>query len=86
MAITDSATEDVKVTKEASPAVFKFPVQMMVQYISTNVLPEAGAQQKETVLLKLKDYYDQGYELFETHYIGQNEFGIGIVYILKLRG
>ena len=60
------------------------PVKIVVRYISKTSIPEEGSWTLDEVEGYLWSFYDQGYKLKETHYIGENPAGVGIVFVLAL--
>lgn len=63
------------------------PVKIVVRYISKSGRfdPNSGAWTVEAVEGYLSTFYEQGYELFQTHYLGENPEGLGMVFVLKLK-
>ena len=79
MAVTDKVEKEEKAEKE-----FKFPVEHFQAYIAKGAVPEGGALSKDQVNYLLFEYYENGYKLLDTHFVGQNEFGLGVLYVLVL--
>mgnify|MGYP001057476391 CR=1 FL=1 len=56
-------------------------VHHVLRYISRG-MPLEGAYSSEEVNMYLSEWMAKGYELFSTHYVGENPEGYGFMYIL----
>ena len=60
-------------------------VKQIVRYLSTSGQYDEGAEPVWAVDQYLDAWYQQGYVLKDTHYMGQNPEGIGVLYVLVLK-
>lgn len=61
-------------------------VKQLVRWLSKGTPdPQAGHYSVEEVDSHLSGWFLQGYELFNTHYLGENVDGFGVLYVLKYK-
>lgn len=59
-------------------------VKQLIRWISkTNVSrADAGFDSVQSIDAELTAYYELGYRLFASHYLGENPEGYGVLYVL----
>lgn len=58
-------------------------VKQMVRWLSKTAIPQAdGIKVVQDVDDELSTYLRKGYELFATHYLGENPEAFGVMYVL----
>lgn len=69
-----------KMTEKESTLPF---VKQVIRYISrTGGDPQSGHYSVFDVDAYLSEWVEKGYELFNTHYLGENPEGFGVLYVL----
>jgi len=73
------------VVEEATSTVLP-KVKQIIRYISRQAPdPQSGHFGVGEIDSYLSGWIGQGYELFNTHYLGENPEGFGVLYILKFK-
>ena len=83
-AIANEKLPDGVITGETKTVLPK--VKQIIRYISRGTPdPQMEHYSVEEIDDYLSGWFSQGYELFNTHYIGENPYGFGVLYILKFK-
>lgn len=89
--LVDETLKDLNVDKGNAPVeMSSIPlpnVKQVIRYISRQNLTDVNANVFS--VWEVDEYLNQlnlqGYDLFETHYLGENPEGFGMLYVLKLK-
>jgi hypothetical protein len=72
-----SAVQELKVEKP--------PIKQIIRYVSRDGTAQEGSWKNEWIEDYLAQYLKSGYELKSAYPFEQNQFGIGMIYVLTLK-